>query len=350
MPPTAPTPPPSPPGESRRECRSIGIVVPVYNEVLGLAELHAELTRVLRDLPCPASIWYVDDGSSDGTAALVEQWAAADPRVHLLELSRNFGHQAALTAGMDYVQDDVLVVMDGDGQHPPSLILRMVELYQAGYDVVLTRRADTKGAGIVKKACSNLFYTLINRVCSLRIPPQAADFRLMSRNAALALGSLREYHRFLRGMVSWIGFRQTTLDYTAPLRIAGRTKYSISKMLGLAAHALFSFSKLPLRLCFIAGITLLLLSAAEAIHAAYIFFSPRRGELVPGWSSLMFFIIAIGGVQLIVLGIIGNYIGYVFEEVKRRPVYIVRRHVAAGGRAAPAAAPAPPPPGLSQTS
>lgn len=305
----------------------LSIVIPVYNEIEGLPQFHASLLAALAQVPWDWSVWYVNDGSTDGTGSWVEQTALADPRVHLVELSRNFGHQAALTAGLELAPGEAVIVMDGDGQHPPSMIPQMLALHERGFDIVLTERKSSPGAGLLKGIGARVFYSLLNRTSTVSVVPNAADFRLMSRIVVDALNRMPEYHRFLRGMVHWLGFRSTTVEYEAPLRIAGETKYSFRKMLNLANHALFSFSLFPLKLCVACGIVLILLSAAEAIYAAGIYFSPQRSSLVPGWSSLMFFLLGIGGVQLMMLGVIGYYIGYIFEEVKRRPVYVIRRIV-----------------------
>jgi len=306
---------------------ALSIVIPVYNEIAGLPQFHASLLTALQNIAWNWSIWYVNDGSTDGTGPWVEQTSRGDARIHLIELSRNFGHQAALTAGLEIVPGDAVIVMDGDGQHPPAMIPQMLGLHEQGFDIVLTERKSTAGASMLKGLGARLFYSVLSRTSSISVVPNAADFRLMSRIVVDALNRMPEYHRFLRGMVHWLGFRSTTIEYQAPVRIAGESKYSFRKMLNLANHALFSFSLFPLKLCIACGLLLILLSAAEAMYAAGIYFSPQRSTLVPGWSSLMFFLLGIGGVQLMMLGVIGLYIGYIFEEVKRRPVYVIRRIV-----------------------
>ena len=321
-----------PPEEGRsRSYSSVGIIVPVFNEAEILELFHRRLSKALHSVTADVNIWYVDDGSSDGTDRVIGQLVRHDSRVHFIELSRNFGHQSALTAGLDHAQDDVLIVMDGDGQHPPELIIQMLSLYQKGYDIVLTRRMETEGITFLKRSLSDAFYWVINKLCDIQITAQAADFRLMSRPAAKALGTMREYHRFLRGMVSWIGFKQTVLSYNAPSRLGGRTKYELRKMLRFGSHALFSFSRFPLKLCIVLGSILLALSLCQLSYVVYLILSGREHELVPGWASLIFFVITIGGLQLVMFGIIGLYIGYVFEETKRRPIYIVRRILSSEG-------------------
>lgn len=310
-----------------RNIRSVGIVVPVYNEAQGLLQFHQRLMAVLDRLPCQVNVWYVDDGSYDGTGVIIEGLIAADNRIHLIELSRNFGHQAALTAGLDHAWGDVVITLDGDGQHPPELIPEMLRLYQEGSDVVLTRRYATQGRWFLKRVIGKAFYWFFNRIAQTNIIPESSDFRLLSHDALMALRRLPEYHRFLRGMVSWLGFRQAILEFQEPPRIAGRPRYSVRKLMDLALSGIFSFSLIPLHIALALGGLLILLAVAEVAYTLYLILVGRRSELPPGWTSLMFFLLAIGGVQLVTLGIIGHYVGLIFQEVKRRPVYIIRRQV-----------------------
>jgi dolichol-phosphate mannosyltransferase len=305
---------------------TLGVIVPVYNEEGGLRRFYEELSEALEPVRRSCVLWFVDDGSRDGTLNVLLEIAGRDPRVRVVELSRNFGHQAALSAGLDLARQDTIVTIDGDGQHPPALIPEMLALHEAGADVVQALRRDSPAAsGLWKRLSSRLFYGLVNTFSEIHLAPGSADYRLMSAPAADALRSMPEAHRFLRGMVNWLGFRQETIAYSPAARLAGSTKYSFRKMLDLAAHALFSFSRSPLRFCYILGVLLLALSVAEAIYTTYIYFSPRRSELVPGWSSLLFFILMGNGMQLITLGVVAHYVGYIFDEVKRRPRYVVRR-------------------------
>lgn len=305
---------------------TLGVIVPVYNEEGGLRRFHEELTHALDSVPRTCALWFVDDGSRDHTLDVLLEIAGRDPRVRIIELSRNFGHQAALSAGLDLARQDAVVTIDGDGQHPPSLIPAMLALHDAGADVVQALRHDSPAAsGLWKRLSSRLFYSLVNTFSDVRLAQGSADFRLLSAPAADALRSMPEAHRFLRGMVSWLGFRQENITYFAAARLSGSTKYSFRKMLDLAVHALFSFSRSPLRLCYLLGAALLALSVAEGLYTAYLYFSPRRSELVPGWSSLLFFVLMGNGMQLVTLGVVAHYVGYIFDEVKRRPRYIVRR-------------------------
>ena len=306
-----------------RTASLLSIVVPLFNEAPVLGRFYDRLREVLDRLAVPAEIWLVDDGSRDDTAAIAGALADQDPRVGVISFSRNFGHQMALTAGLDHAQGDVVVCLDGDGQHPPALIPEMLALYQQGYDIVLTRRRS-HGETWLKRLTSVGFYKLINALSGTAIEPGAADFRLMSGRAARALSSAREFHRFLRGMVQWIGFRSTMIDFDPAPRLAGETKYTFRKMLRLALHATVSFSTVPLRLSILLGLILVALAAVEAGHAVYLVLSGQHDRLVPGWTSLMLAVLGIGGVQLIMLGVIGQYIGMIFEQVKGRPLYIVR--------------------------
>lgn len=303
----------------------IDIVVPVYNEELVVAEFHRRLMDVVTVLrrEHEVRICYVDDGSADGTAGELAKLTADDNAVSVLELSRNFGHQAALTAGLDGAQGDVVVTLDGDGQHPPELIVQMVELHQAGYDVVLTQRVSADRPR-VKRWTSSAFYRLLSRISDTPITDGSADYRLLARPVLEALRGMREYHRFLRGMVAWTGFRTVVLPYAERPRLAGRAKYSLGRMVRFAADATFSFSLVPLGIAVVVGLGFLLLAAAEAVYVLSFWLTGRQHLLVPGWSSVMFMILIVGAALMIAVGLVGIYVGYIFQEVKRRPVYLVR--------------------------
>jgi glycosyltransferase involved in cell wall biosynthesis len=301
---------------------SVDLVIPVYNEVGVVEQTHASLRAVIDDLPHSFSILYVDDGSTDGTVASLE--SLDDPRVRILELSRNFGHQAALTAGLDASQGDVVISLDADGQHPPELIPQMIDLMAAGYDIVQTQRADGTEPASFKKWTSNLFYRLINRISGTHVQAGAADFRALSRQAVDALKAMPEYHRFLRGMVSWIGFSTVILPYKPSRRVSGASKYSFGKMFRLAMDAIFSFSLVPLYIGLSLGGVLLCLALLEMAYVLSFWVTGQSSTLAPGWSSLMFVILIVGGMLMILLGFVGVYIGYIFQEVKRRPVYLVK--------------------------
>jgi dolichol-phosphate mannosyltransferase len=300
------------------------VVVPVYNEEAALPTFHTELRTVLEGLRLPYTILYVDDGSSDATPRQLDDLAESDPRVRALHLCRNFGHQAALTAGLDHAEGDVVITLDGDGQHPPELIPEMLRLNAAGYEIVQTQRLDTARTSAFKRWTAGLFYALINRIGDTHVQPGAADFRLLSRAAADGLRQMPERHRFLRGMVSWMGFRTIILPYEPTERIAGASKYSLRKMVRLALDATFSFSLAPLWIGLSVGLLFFLLACAEAVYVLSFWVRGASTALAPGWSSLMFMLLIVGGVLTTLLGFIGIYVGYIFQEVKQRPIYLVR--------------------------
>jgi dolichol-phosphate mannosyltransferase len=303
--------------------QSVDLVIPVFNEAGVVEQTHARICAVIESLPYDFSFYYVDDGSTDDTPAILK--ALDDARVQVLKLSRNFGHQAALTAGMDATQGDIVITMDGDGQHPPEMIPEMIALVTQGYDVVQTQRADEAQPASFKKWTSGLFYRLINSISGTRVLPGAADFRALSRQAVDALKAMPEYHRFLRGMVSWIGFSVVILPYQPAERISGVSKYSLGKMFRLAMDAIFSFSLMPLYIGLSMGGLLLCLALVEMVYVLSFWVTGRTSNLAPGWSSLMFVILIVGGILMVLMGFIGVYVGYIFQEVKRRPVYLVKR-------------------------
>jgi len=324
---------------SATAAQTVGIVIPVYNEEEALFVFHRQLCEAIQALPYEFLIYYVNDGSSDRTGELLEQLTCDDVRVTAVELSRNFGHQAALTAGIDRAEGDWVITMDGDGQHPPSMIAEMLALASTGYDLVLTQRADAESGTAFKRQTAALFYRLINRVGDTQVLPGGADFRLMSRPVVGALKQMREYHRFLRGMVAWMGFRTVILPYHPPARLAGHSKYTLKKMLRLAANAIFSFSLVPLYIGISLGIIMLVLALAEMVYVLSFWITGNQHGLAPGWSSLMFVLLVVGGILMILLGFIGIYVGLIFQEVKHRPIYLVRQvtqaKAAAPGMAAP---------------
>ena len=303
----------------------LDLVIPVFNEAGVIEKFYKQISVVLAELPAIVHIFFVDDGSSDGTADTLRVIAASDRRVTVLTLSRNFGHQAALTAGLDASQGDYVISLDGDGQHPPELIPQILELLNQGYDIVQGQRIEDTRAFSFKQITSSTFYALINSISGTHIEPGAADFRGMSRQAVDALKAMPEYHRFLRGMVSWLGYKSVILPYHETSRMAGKSKYSLGKMLRLALDAIFSFSLMPLYIGLSAGV---MFFCFAAIEMAYVLSFWVRGEvstLEPGWGSLMFIILTASGMLMVLLGFIGIYVGYIFHEVKNRPVYLIRR-------------------------
>jgi glycosyltransferase involved in cell wall biosynthesis len=312
------------PRRGRTPRPTLTAVVPVYNEEAALPAFHPRLTAALQALPIDYQIIYVDDGSNDETPRQLEALAGSDPHVRCLHLSRNFGHQAALTAGLDHADGDVVITLDGDGQHPPELIGEMLRLHAAGYEIVQTQRLDSIRTSAFKRRSAGLFYALLNRIGDTHVQPGAADFRLLSRAAADGLRQMREHHRFLRGMVSWMGFRTVILPYEPTERIAGTSKYSLRKMVRLALDAAFSFSLAPLWIGLSVGLVFFLLACVEAIYVLSFWVRGQADALAPGWSSLMFMVLIVGGVLTTLLGFIGIYVGNIFQETKQRPLYLLR--------------------------
>ena len=312
-----------PAARRRKKRERLDIIVPVYNEGKALPRFHTDLLRALRKVDCRWRILYIDDGSSDGTADLLLHLSARNRQTAWIRLSRNFGHQAALTAGLEFSNADIVVTMDGDGQHPPEMIQEMVGLVRKGYEVVQARRLDGGTAGRLKRWTSNAFYRVLNAVSGTRVTASAADYRAMSRRAVDSLRAMPEYHRFLRGMVAWMGFPTLILPYSGVDRIGGASKYSLGKMLRLASDAIFSFSLAPLYIGLAVGGAFFCLALLEMAYVLSFWVTGQTVTLAPGWSSLMFILLIVGGTATVLLGFIGVYVGYIFQEVKRRPVYIV---------------------------
>ncbi len=298
----------------------LSVVVPVFNEHEALPELRARLTQALASLG-PYEIVIVDDGSTDSSWEVMCALAQEDRHLRLLRLSRNFGHQIAITAGLDAARGDAVVLMDADLQDPPELVPELVARWREGYDVVYAVRTEREGETRFKLWTASLFYKVIRRLARVDIPANAGDFRLLSRRAADALAGMPEQARFLRGMTSWIGFRQTGVTYRREARRTGETKYPTRKMLRFAADAITSFSSAPLRFVSRLGFIVVVFCVIYLVYTLY-----QRlftNQTVPGWTSVIVLVLLIGGMQLLSLGIIGGYIARIFEEVKRRPLYLV---------------------------
>jgi dolichol-phosphate mannosyltransferase len=303
----------------------IDLVIPVYNEAGVLEQTHARICEVIDHIPHDFTFYYVDDGSSDDTVNSVTALARQDQRIVLLELSRNFGHQAALTAGLEAAQGEFVISMDADGQHPPAMINQMLELFCQDYDIVQAQRVEDISASAFKQLTSSAFYRLINGISGTQIIPGAADFRGMSRQAVEALKSMPEFHRFLRGMISWMGYKSAILPYHQPARVAGRSKYSLGKMLRLASDAIFSFSLIPLYIGLSTGLVFLTLAFIQLAYVLTLWITGNTERVVPGWSSLMAILLIGSGIIMILLGFIGVYVGYIFQEVKKRPIYLLKK-------------------------
>jgi len=300
---------------------SISVAIPVYNEEAVVPELLRRTSHMLDELPGgPHQIVLVDDGSSDRTLELLEEAAKKDQRLVVIGLSRNFGHQTALGAALDYVSGDVTVLMDGDLQDPPEAIPLLVDSYQEGYDVVYVQRVNRKEAWWLR-ACYYFFYRLLAMLSSIELPLDAGDFGLMSRRVIDEIRKMPEHHRYLRGMRTWVGFRQIGIPIERAARRAGRTKYSPLRLLKLASDGIFAFSIVPLRAASIFGAVAITLSVFYAIYALYVKFWLHAPQ---GFTAIVLVITFLSGVNLFFLGIIGEYVGRIYEEAKARPHYIVR--------------------------
>jgi dolichol-phosphate mannosyltransferase len=298
----------------------ISVVAPVFNEHSTLPELHRRLTDVLGTLG-PYEIVLVDDGSSDGSWDALLELAARDPHLRLLRLSRNFGHQAALSAGLDAAGGEAIVLMDADLQDPPELIPQLVGKWREGFDVVYAIRGEREGEPRLRLASISLFYRLLYRITSTDIPQNVGDFRLLSRRAADAITAMPERARFLRGMTSWIGFRQTGVQYTREARFAGESKYPPRKLLRLALDGITSFSTAPIKLVTALGFALVVFCVGVLAWTLYVrFFTSHHPQ---GWTSVIAVVLLLGGVQLLSLGVIGQYVARIFDETKQRPLYLV---------------------------
>lgn len=296
----------------------ISIVTPVYNEEDNVVFFHDEVTKVMEGLGMDYELIYVNDGSRDKTDLLIHQLAAHDPHVRALTFARNFGHQIAITCGMDFARGDVVITMDGDMQHPPALIPKLIEKWQEGYDVVQTIRTATEDAGFVKKLTSSGYYAVINSISTTPVVPGGSDFRLMDRKALDAFLKFREHSRFIRGIVGGLGFKQTSIEFTAPARHAGVSKFSMKKMVHFAMDGIITNSTVPLRMAFYIG---LLAGFAGFLVILHVLWCVLMGEAVPGWATMTILISIFGGLNLMCLGIIGEYLGHVFEETRNRPLY-----------------------------
>ncbi len=320
----------------------ISLVVPVFNELEVIGEFHRRATAALRGLQgLGYEIIYVDDGSKDGSFETLSRFATADSAVRVVKFSRNFGHQVAITAGIDHARGDCIVVIDADLQDPPEVIAQLVEEWRAGSEVVYAVRGEREGEGPLKLLTAAAFYRLLSRIVKVEIPANVGDFRLMSRRAADHFRALREKDRFVRGLVSWLGFRQTGVEYHRDKRFAGVTKYPYSKMVRFALDGITSFSTVPLRLATWLGY---LAALGAFLYLMSVFIQKLVGITVEGWATIMVAMLAMGAVQLICLGILGEYIGRIFTEIKARPMYIIDSVTEDGSTysSAPGAAPAPP--------
>ncbi|MED4141225.1 glycosyltransferase family 2 protein [Priestia megaterium] len=298
------------------------IVVPVYNEEEVIHETYRRLTEVMRSTKEAYELLFVNDGSRDQTAEIIKEYSEQDPAVVLLDFARNFGHQIAITAGMDYARGEAVVVIDADLQDPPELILEMIEKWKQGFDVVYAKRTKRKGETYFKKQTAAMFYRFLRAMTDIDIPLDTGDFRLLDRKVCNQMNSIQEKNRFVRGLVSWVGFKQIAVEYERDERLAGESKYPLKKMLKLSMDGITSFSYKPLKLASYAGVTLSGIGFIYLLVVLYLkLFTDRT---ITGWSSLIVIQLFFSGIILIILGMIGEYIGRIYDETKNRPLYIVR--------------------------
>jgi glycosyltransferase involved in cell wall biosynthesis len=314
---------------SAAAAQGLSIVVPLYNEAAGLASLHERLVGLAGTLRqrygLASEVVYVDDGSADATLAIARGLKAAALDVQVVSLSRNFGKEAALMAGLDHARRGAVLFMDGDGQHPPTLVEKLVGHWiDDGYDVVYTAKAHRDNESLLRRLAVHGFYALINYGARQKIPEDAGDFRLLSPRAAAALRQLPERNRFFKGLASWIGFRQVRVDYEPAPRAHGVTTFSPGRLVGLSIEGLTSFSVAPLRFASLLGV--LLATVAFLFGLSILWETWTTGKSVPGYPSLVVGLMTIGGVQLIMIGIVGEYIGKILSELKARPIYFVAEH------------------------
>jgi glycosyltransferase involved in cell wall biosynthesis len=299
----------------------LSVVVPMYFEQEVARECHRRLTAMLDANRYDYELVYVNDGSTDGTLPILKEFAENDKRVKVLSFSRNFGHQVAVTAGVDAATGDAIVIIDADLQDPPELIPQMVAAWRNGADIVFAVRESRAGESAFKKATASAYYRLLRRIARVDIPVDTADFRLMSRRATEGLKAMRERSRYMRGLVGWMGLNRASITYNRDPRFAGETKYPLHKMLRLATDGIMSFSTSPLQLATVLGVASAALGFLVALGA--VLTKLTGGYVVPGWTSTIVAVLFVGGVQLITLGVIGAYIGRVYDEVRNRPLYLI---------------------------
>lgn len=302
----------------------ISIIIPAYNEAGNIEPIAKRVSKALENSG-PYEIIFIDDGSRDGTLGEIKKINATNENVKFISFSRNFGHQKALKAGLDHAQGDCVISMDADLQHPPELLAKLIEEWRNGYDVVYTVRVDSVNTGFIKRVSSRLFYLIINLLSNVNIPLGAADFRLLDRKVVDEVKKFKENWLFIRGIVAWIGFSHTSVEYIVNSRFRGNTKYSLSRMLALAINGITSFSILPLRASILLGLTFSLGSFFYALYAIYAKFFAKAA--IRGWTSILLSVLFLGGIQLISLGVIGEYLGKMFIETKNRPAYIIKEKI-----------------------
>jgi polyisoprenyl-phosphate glycosyltransferase len=303
---------------------SLSVIIPVFNEQGVLPLLFSRLKEVLGRLPMSVEVIFVNDGSLDSSLELLIEASKSDPRIRIIDLSRNFGHQIAISAGLDHCTGEAAIIMDADLQDPPEVTLEMIELWRAGWDVVYGQRAERLGESKFKSMTARMFYRLLNRIAEVEIPPDVGDFRLVDRRVIRAFRRMPERDRFVRGMFAWLGFRQCSVRFDRQPRAAGLTKYPFPRMMALALDAALSFSDAPLRVIVRVGIFVSGLAIVAGIVAAIL--RVIGVPMAQGWTSLMVVITFLMGVNFLLIGIVALYVGRIYEEVKGRPLYLVRDH------------------------
>jgi len=298
------------------------IVIPVLNEEKVLNELYKRLTKVMTDIGESYEIIFINDGSTDNSLKIMKQLHTHDKRIKIIDFSRNFGHQIAITAGIDFTSGDAVITIDADLQDPPEVIPDLIKKWKEGYEVIYGIREKRKGENFFKKITALIFYRLINKMTMINMPPDSGDFRLIDKKVVNNLKNIRENNRYVRGLTYWIGFKQIGVPYERDKRFAGKSKYPIKKLFKLAYDAIFSFSNFPLKIATYFGFIVSFLSFLYLIYALII--KLFTNSVIHGWTSLMISILFLGGVQLICLGIIGEYIARINDEVKKRPLYIIK--------------------------
>ncbi|MGI2295394.1 glycosyltransferase family 2 protein [Paenibacillus sp. GXUN7292] len=298
------------------------VIVPMYNEEEVIEHTYLRLSEVMKQTKAGFELIFVNDGSKDGTVQIIEKIKRNDSTVRLIDFSRNFGHQIAITAGMDYAQGQAIVVIDADLQDPPEVILRMIEKWKEGYEVVYGKRQKRKGETLFKKWTAMMFYRLLRSMTNVEIPVDTGDFRLIDRKVCDVLRGLKEKNRFVRGLISWIGFRQTSVEYVREERFAGETKYPLKKMIKFALDGITSFSYKPLKIASYVGFAL---SLGGFIYLLVVIWQRLFTETTEsGWASIIAINLIFNGIILMILGVIGEYIGRIYDESKNRPLYIIR--------------------------
>ena len=298
----------------------VSIVVPVYNEEDNIVHFEQSVTAVMEKVPYAYEILFIDDGSRDHSREILRELGKENPHVQSIFLTRNFGHQIALTCGTDHADGDAVITMDGDMQHPPELLPVLLAKWEEGYEIVQTVRLTTEGVSLFKRLTSEYYYRLLNAMTDVEIQEGGSDFRLMDRKAVLALRRYREHARFIRGIVGAMGFRKTAVEFVAHERFAGHSKFSLHKMVSFALDGILAYSVQPLRAAFYVGMVSALIAVMLFLH---VLFETLSGATVPGWSTIVVCSLFFGGMQMMMLGVCGEYIARILQEVKNRPLYLI---------------------------